>query len=245
MLNKLVKIVAVSALSAAVGGCATQPGRPGGVGNPFCLLAGAAVAGGGTAALTAAAGPIGAGVMVGAMLGSLVCHTETPPAETVVAAAPPPPPEPVAVVDGDSDGDGVPDSIDRCPGTAPGMAVDADGCPAILLTLKGVNFKFDSSAIGTGSEAILDQAIKSLNESSSVDVRITGHTDSTGSDAYNQRLSERRAAAVRDYLIAHGIPAARLTIEGRGEGQPAQSNATAEGRYENRRIEFHVAKPKT
>ncbi len=144
------------------------------------------------------------------------------------------------VTDPDSDGDGVPDSRDRCPGTAPGVQVDVHGCPEILLTLTGVNFKFDSSEIESNSEEILNQAVAALNSAAAVDIRIEGHTDSTGSDAYNQKLSQRRAAAVQAYLVQHGIPAARLSTEGKGESQPVAPNTTAEGRYQNRRVDFHV-----
>lgn len=108
------------------------------------------------------------------------------------------------------------------------------------MTLTGVNFKFDSSAIEPESERILNRAVDELKRAPSVDVRIVGHTDSTGSDEYNMALSHRRANAVKDYLVRHGISAARLTTEGRGEREPVASNATAEGRYQNRRIEFHT-----
>jgi OOP family OmpA-OmpF porin len=66
----------------------------------------------------------------------------------------------------------------------------------------------------------------------------TGHTDSIGSDAYNQKLSERRAAAVKDYLVSKGIPASKITTIGKGESQPVATNKTAEGRQKNRRVDI-------
>jgi outer membrane protein OmpA-like peptidoglycan-associated protein len=71
-------------------------------------------------------------------------------------------------------------------------------------------------------------------------VRVEGHTDSKGSDAYNIKLSQRRANAVRDYLIAHGVEADRLVAVGYGETRPVADNGTAEGRARNRRVEFTI-----
>ena len=140
----------------------------------------------------------------------------------------------------DSDGDGVMDGADLCPGTPAGTKVDANGCPAILLTLTGVNFKFDSSAIDPTSDQILAQAVTALDSAPAVRVVVVGHADSIGTDAYNLRLSNQRANAVREYLVAHGIAGSRLTAEGRGEREPVQSNDTAAGRFENRRVELRV-----
>jgi outer membrane protein OmpA-like peptidoglycan-associated protein len=148
---------------------------------------------------------------------------------------------PAAMPDLDSDGDGVVDRLDACPDTPHGKKVDARGCPEILLTLTGVNFDFDKSTIKPDAAQILNQAVDELNKAKAVDVRIEGHTDSIGSEAYNLKLSQRRADAVELYLVDHGIPAARLSTEGKGESQPVASNDTAEGRYQNRRVEFHVA----
>ena len=134
----------------------------------------------------------------------------------------------------DSDGDGVIDPNDMCPDTPRGTRVGPQGCPCDL-TLK-LNFAFDSSALTDSDKAQLDAAVaelKRLNWTSGV---IEGHTDSIGSDAYNQKLSERRAATVREYLIAQGIAESRMAPTGFGESQPVADNKTAEGRAENRRV---------
>ena len=84
----------------------------------------------------------------------------------------------------------------------------------------------------------IDDAVAKLK---GVDVEMviaTGHTDSVGTDAYNQKLSERRAAAVKDYLVSKGIPAAKVTTIGKGESQPVATNKTAEGRQKNRRVDI-------
>ena len=134
----------------------------------------------------------------------------------------------------DSDGDGVIDPNDLCPDTPRGTRVGPQGCPCDL-TLK-LNFAFDSSALTDSDKAQLDAAVaelKRLNWTSGV---IEGHTDSIGSDAYNQKLSERRAATVREYLNAQGIAESRMSPTGFGESQPVADNKTAEGRAENRRV---------
>ena len=80
-----------------------------------------------------------------------------------------------------------------------------------------------------------------LTGASLVAVKVVGHTDSVGSDAYNQGLSERRARSVADFLIAQGVPAGKLSTEGRGESQPVADNRTSAGRTENRRVSIVVA----
>jgi len=153
--------------------------------------------------------------------------------------APAPAPAPV-VQDRDSDNDGVVDRLDRCPNTPAGTKVDANGCPEVLMVLTGVNFAYDSSQIDASSVRILDEAVTALNEANSVRIRIVGHTDSRGSEEYNQSLSVRRANAVRDYFVSKGISAARLSTSGEGESRPVASNNTDDGRFQNRRVELHV-----
>ncbi|MDH3591611.1 MAG: OmpA family protein [Planctomycetota bacterium] len=146
----------------------------------------------------------------------------------------------------DSDGDGVYDGIDKCPGTPSGTAVGADGCPEKRLftedrktfVLQGVNFETDSAKLTGDSTGILDGVAATLKEWPNVTVEVGGHTDSRGSDAYNQSLSERRAKSVMDYLVSKGIDARRMTSRGYGEAEPIADNGTSEGRLKNRRVEL-------
>jgi OOP family OmpA-OmpF porin len=151
----------------------------------------------------------------------------------------------------DSDGDGVFDGIDKCPNTPRGTKVDANGCPpppppppaAIpergkTLVLEGVNFDFNSDRLTAGSTETLDRVAASLVEHPEVQIEIDGHTDSKGNDAYNQKLSQRRAESVKAYLVGKGANASQLTAKGLGEKQPVGSNDTEEGRAQNRRVEL-------
>jgi len=139
----------------------------------------------------------------------------------------------------DSDGDGVVDSMDKCPNTPKGTPVDNTGCElAHEFTLEGVNFEFDSAKLTADSTATLDGAVKILQRHSDLKVEIAGHTDSQGNDVYNQGLSERRAQAVADYLIAHDVYRNNVSVKGYGESQPVADNGTTEGRAANRRVEL-------
>lgn len=108
--------------------------------------------------------------------------------------------------------------------------------------LVGVNFEFNSAELTEGSYPILYGAVQYLNQHKDLRIEIQGHTDNIGSDEYNQRLSERRAETVRNYLVAQGIDPNRLTTKGYGESVPIADNNTPEGRALNRRIEFKVIK---
>lgn len=141
----------------------------------------------------------------------------------------------------DDDGDGVPNYLDKCPGTAANTRVDADGCPERLVVLHGIKFAFDSAAISPDSAGVLDRGIRAMREHPGVRVRIVGHTDSVGSDAYNLGLSKRRADSVREYLMKNGgVDGARMETAGAGEGEPIASNDTRQGRALNRRVEFVI-----
>jgi len=143
----------------------------------------------------------------------------------------------------DSDGDGVADYMDQCPDTSAGVAVDSVGCPLpgeTLLILNNVNFDFNSAQLTSESETILEQAVTVLKQNTGVSVNIEGHTDSRGAESYNQQLSEKRAASVRDYLISRGVDASNLNSVGKGENSPLASNDTKDGRSKNRRVEFIV-----
>jgi OOP family OmpA-OmpF porin len=163
--------------------------------------------------------------------------TEPPPPPPPAAPPPPPPPPP----NPDLDGDGVPNERDKCPNTRPGAVVDLDGCEVeAVIELEGVNFDFDKATIRPEGKAVLDGAAALLKKHDRVVVEVAGHTDSIGSEEYNQGLSERRANAVKDYLTAQGVTATRLTAKGYGESQPVASNDTEAGRAENRRVELIV-----
>ncbi len=142
----------------------------------------------------------------------------------------------------DADGDGVCDGLDGCPGTPVGRRVDAKGCEPLPekapLVLEGVNFENDSAKLAPESAVVLDAMAASLSAWSEVRVEIAGHTDATGSDAYNRKLSEKRASSVRDYLVGKGADGARLVAKGYGESEPIADNKAAEGRARNRRVEL-------
>ncbi len=143
----------------------------------------------------------------------------------------------------DSDGDGVIDDNDQCPGTPAGVEVEANGCPKVgetLMTLEGVNFATNSDEITSESQAKLNEAVAALKANSLVNIQVVGHTDSRGGESYNQSLSERRAAAVVDYLTNNDVSGSRLSSAGKGESEPVADNSTKDGRYKNRRVELVV-----
>ena len=142
----------------------------------------------------------------------------------------------------DSDGDGVPDFLDKCPGTPAGAPVDSDGCEIDhTIVVSTVNFAFDSAALDAEARSILDAHLPQLTGSTSlISITVNGHTDSTGPEGYNQQLSERRAQSVANYLVNQGVDASKLSVVGHGESQPIASNATSQGRAENRRVELDV-----
>ncbi len=157
----------------------------------------------------------GGAVVLGAA-GYFICKAlakdETPP-------PPPPPPAPSAE-----------------PAPAPAAPQVAE-----KIILRGVNFDFDKDEIRSDGAVILDEAAGMLTGAhTGARVRIEGHTDATGPDAYNQGLSERRANSVRSYLVSHGVDASRLTTVGYGESSPIADNGTREGRALNRRVELQV-----
>ena len=150
-----------------------------------------------------------------------------------VAAAPATPP--------DSDHDGVPDDIDQCPNTPPGVQVDAVGCPLKgSITLEGVNFEHNSSELTVASHPALDAIADGLKKHPRLRVEVQGHTDSTGSPPYNMKLSQRRADSVRQYLLDSGAAGDQLVAKGYGQTQPVASNKTAAGRAKNRRVVMYV-----
>jgi OOP family OmpA-OmpF porin len=134
----------------------------------------------------------------------------------------------------DADGDGVPDSADRCLNTPKGDRVGANGCSCDVTVQ--VHFKSNSDQITEADKVDLDRVAANLTSLGFVSGTIVGHTDNAGSDAFNQALSERRAKAVAAYLESKGIAAGRIVASGAGEAQPVADNATEEGRALNRRV---------
>jgi OOP family OmpA-OmpF porin len=122
-------------------------------------------------------------------------------------------------------------------GRAPAAVVDA--CSGVI-RLRGVEFEFDSDRLVGASAVVLDVAADSLRGCANISVRVEGHTDSVGSEAYNQDLGLRRARAVRSHLVSRGVSAGRLTTGSFGESRPLASNDTDEGRALNRRVELHT-----
>ena len=139
----------------------------------------------------------------------------------------------------DSDGDGIVDRLDQCPNTPAGVRVDATGCPLPkTLKLEGVRFDNDSDVLRHESDVILDEATATLKRYPEFKVEVAGYTDSRGGSAHNLDLSSRRAKAVMDYFIAHGIAADRLSAKGYGEANPVANNYLEEGRMKNRRVDL-------
>ena len=141
----------------------------------------------------------------------------------------------------DSDGDGIPDEGDKCPGRRAGTRVDGEGCAlGDTIDLYGVLFAFDSSDLHGNARRLLMPVVNLFNRYPDLEVEVAGHTDSLGSDDYNQDLSQRRAEAVRQFLIDHGVPAGQVEARGYGEEEPVASNDTEEGRELNRRVEIRI-----
>ena len=140
----------------------------------------------------------------------------------------------------DSDGDGVYDYLDKCPGTPAGRTVDADGCEINFNISGEVLFDTNSATLRPEAYSVLDNLFDQLARSGVTQLNIIGHTDSRGSEAYNQRLSERRAQAVRQYLINKGANANGISASGMGERAPVANNNNREGMQLNRRVEFDV-----
>jgi OOP family OmpA-OmpF porin len=157
----------------------------------------------------------------------------------------------------DSDGDGVADKLDKCPGTPSGTVVDGAGCPLkvpapqvterVIITeadrkvvadaIANLEFDLGKATIRPKSYATLNKVAALLVEKN-FSLKLAGHTDNTGSDQLNMRLSKDRAESVKAYLVSKGANASRIEAIGFGEGQPIATNTTLEGRQQNRRVEF-------
>lgn len=120
------------------------------------------------------------------------------------------------------------------------VRVIRQGDNLILNMPSGITFAYDSANVDPQFRPTLDRVAEVLSDYRDTYVDVYGHTDSTGSEAYNQDLSERRANAVAGYLVSHGVEDARIATRGFGETQPVASNATEEGRAANRRVEIKI-----
>lgn len=161
------------------------------------------------------------GALIGAVVGAAVCgllgHYFLD--EEIVPPPPPPPPPPTP-------------SPEELPPPW-----------ARRLVLRGVNFDFDKSDIRPDSRPVLDEAAEILKANPEVRISIEGHTDALGSDAYNEKLSVRRAEAVFRYLVNRGVAPERMEVVGYGESRPVADNETEQGRAQNRRVELHIISP--
>lgn len=154
---------------------------------------------------------------------------------------PKPKPKPIVKKDVDSDGDGVIDRLDRCPGTPRSYAVDANGCPREMVKPVSIPLRvlFDTNKayIKPQYQSEVAKVANFMKRFPNATTVVEGHTDSRGSKKYNQRLSQRRANAVRSALVSrHGIAASRVRAMGYGEAKPIASNKTKAGRAQNRRV---------
>jgi len=153
----------------------------------------------------------------------------------------------------DNDGDGIPDTLDACPNEPEDFDgfEDEDGCPDLAVQVDPCEIKLDdkvmfdsakhsidSKKFGDKNRKLLNDVVTVLNTNPDITIEIGGHTDSKGSDKSNQKLSQRRVDSVREYLVGKGIAGNRITAKGYGEGVPVDTNNTAEGRENNRRVEF-------
>ncbi|MDP2723142.1 MAG: OmpA family protein [Bacteroidales bacterium] len=124
--------------------------------------------------------------------------------------------------------------------TVPDAKVERVGEGIVVEFSSNVLFGFDQSNLSTDAKINLNKLVKVLNAFPDTDIEVQGHTDSKGSEAYNNSLSLDRAAEVSDYLSQNGVATNRISIKGFGETVPKYSNSTADGRSQNRRVEFLI-----
>ena len=175
-----------------------------------------------------------AGAVIGGVLGNNLGKGKNAPAGAVLGGI-------VGGVAGNVIGRNMDKQAKEIKETLPGAEVERVG-EGIKVTMKEnmVNFGFDSSDLTSAAKANLDKLAQVLKNNMDTNINIYGHTDSKGTDAYNLSLSERRAAAVKSYLVAHGVSSSRMFTMGVGEKEPVASNDTDAGRAENRRVEFAI-----
>lgn len=123
----------------------------------------------------------------------------------------------------------------------PDATVERVGEGIIIEFNSKILFGFDQSALSADAKTNLSKLVTILKKYPDTNIEVQGHTDNTGTETYNQNLSEQRAAVVSDYLSANGIPSSRLTIKGFGERAPKYANDTETGQVQNRRVEFLIS----
>lgn len=146
----------------------------------------------------------------------------------------------------DSDSDGVLDNADQCPATPAGVKVDSKGCEVPQFKTVSVNldvkFASNSADVEAAYATQMEALAYVLKASASSQVTINGHTDSAGSAAYNQSLSQRRADAVAEYMVEkYDVNASQVRAVGHGESSPVADNSTSEGRHQNRRVVAEIS----
>lgn len=238
--RSIVGLAPILLVSSVLSGCVTTSSTgdaPLNQGNwPLCSAIGG-LTGAGLGAIESSTWAAG-GAVAGAVIGTLICYAQ----------------------DGDEDDDGVFDRRDRCPGTPPNTPVHHNGCPikeyagtpaeaepesiemveSVRVELD-VKFDFNKSDVKEDSQADIKSLADFMKQYPQTTTTVEGHTDTVGSDAYNQGLSERRANAVRDVLVnQHGIESSRVSSVGYGESRPVADNDTDSGRAINRRVEAEV-----
>lgn len=225
-------------VSGVLSGCASTSSNGDAMLNqrnwPICSAIGA-VAGGGLGAIESSAWA-GGGAAIGVLVGGLICYAQ----------------------DGDEDADGVHDRRDTCPATPANTPVNPNGCAIkvypdasvqevgaepkdeIIVLSDKVLFGFDSAVLTPQANDLLAEISNRLTAGAVISVLVKGHTDSVGSDAYNDKLSQRRADSVAAFLVSQGVAADKIKAQGLGESQPVADNATDAGRALNRRVEIIV-----
>ncbi len=155
----------------------------------------------------------------------------------------------------DTDNDGVIDPLDRCPTEKETLNqyMDEDGCPDTkpqnvkisnrqIVIDDMIQFETGKAIIKPESYKILDSVVQVMTDYPQLEIRIEGHTDSDGSESANLQLSKARADSVFEYMVEHGVDGRRMSTEGLGETRPIDTNRTASGKANNRRVEFHITK---
>ena len=229
-------VLPVLLLGSLLTGCATHSDGTAPLNQrtwPICSVIGGLV-GGGLGAIESGAWAAG-GAALGILTGGLICYAQ----------------------DGDQDSDGVFDRRDRCPDTPADTPVEHHGCPrpqypggvtepvvqseVITLSDAGdVLFATNQSDLTPAAKSQLDALMSRLQGADVASIKVVGHTDNVGTDAYNQALSERRANSVADYLLSQGVAPNKVSSEGKGESEPVADNDTEEGRAKNRRVDLHI-----